>query len=130
MAALLVGHGLIHAMGPVEIWGVADLAELTGAPSVALAPTVVTVLAVVWLVALAVLVAAGWAEATRRRWWRPAAMVGVVVSQLVIIVVWGDAATGTIPNLLIVAGLLVTRRAPAPLGRSGAAQRPSTRTAS
>lgn len=113
IAVLLIGHGLIHAMGPAEIWGVADLPELTGAPSVDLDETAATVAAVAWLVALVVLVAAGWGILARRSWWRPAAIVGVIISQLVIIVWWDDAATGTIPNLLIATALLLTRPSPA-----------------
>lgn len=109
IAVLLIGHGLIHAMGPADMWGVADLPELTGTLSVDLGQTVV---AGAWLVALVVLVAAGWGILTRRSWWRPAAIVGVIISQLVIIVWWADAATGTIPNLLIVTALLATRRSP------------------
>lgn len=112
VAALLVVHGLIHAMGPVEIWGLADLPELTGTPSVSLGETVTTVVAGAWLVALVLLVAAGLAVATRRSWWRRAAVIGVVISQLVIIVWWGVAATGTIPNLLIIAALLATKSSP------------------
>jgi hypothetical protein len=113
IAFLLIGHGLIHAMGPAEMWGVADLPELTGTPSVDLGQTVATILAVTWLVALVVLVAAGWGILARRSWWRPAAIVGVIISQLVITIWWADAATGTIPNLLIVTALLATRSPPA-----------------
>jgi hypothetical protein len=113
IAVLLIGHGLIHAMGPAEIWGVANLPELTGTPSVDLGETAATVVAVAWLVALGVLVAAGWGILARRSWWRPAAIVGVIISQLVIVVWWADAATGTIPNLLILTALLVTRSPPA-----------------
>lgn len=113
IAVLLIGHGLIHAMGPAEVWGVAELPELTGTPSVDLGETVATVVAVAWLVALVVLVAAGWGILARRSWWRPTAIVGVIISQLVIIVWWGDAATGTIPNLLILTALLVGRSSPA-----------------
>ena len=112
IAVLLIGHGLIHAIGPVEMWGVADLAELTGTQSVDLGETVTTVAAVTWLVALVVLVAAGWGILARWSWWRPVAIVGVIISQLVIIVWWGDAATGTIPNLLIVIALLLTGPSP------------------
>jgi len=116
---LLVGHGVIHTMGRSRSAGLADLPKLTGAPAVDVAPAVTRVLASAWLVALAVLVAAGWGLATRRSWWRRTAVVGVVVSQLVIVGWWtiafqrlrrGDAATGTIPDLLIVSALALTRR--------------------
>lgn len=54
------------------------------------------------------LVTAGWDALTDAPWWRWLATVGVVVSQIAITTWWADAATGTIPNLLIVAGLIST----------------------
>lgn len=33
LAVLLIGHGVIHAVWPVEIWGPADLPALTGTPA-------------------------------------------------------------------------------------------------
>jgi len=107
---VLIGHGLIHGMGPVEIWGVADLDQLTGEPSFNVGAAATDLLAVAWLIALLVLIAAGGAVLARRDWWRTLAIVGVVVSQSVIVVWWDDAATGTIPNLLVITAVVVADR--------------------
>ena len=104
---LLIGHGLIHAMGPLDIWGIADMEELTGEPAIDIGSTATDVLAAVWLLALVVLVVSGLGVLARRAWWRRLAIIGVIGSQFVIIVWWGDAAAGTIPNLLVVVAVVL-----------------------
>ncbi len=56
---LLIGHALIHLMGPADIWGLADLEQLTGEPSIAVAGIEAEVLAILWLLPLTLLLAAG-----------------------------------------------------------------------
>lgn len=107
---LLVGHGLIHALGPLDIWGITDIETLTGEPIIDFGPSATDALAGVWLLALVLFVASGLAVLMRRGWWRPVAVVGVVVSQFVIILWWNDAAAGTIPNLLIMGAILYAPR--------------------
>lgn len=107
---LLIGHGLIHLMGPLEIWDIADIDQMTGDPTLAIGDTATNVVATLWLVAMVILIAAGVAVIARRPWWRTMAVVGVVISQMAIIIWWGDAATGTIPNLLIVAAVVLAGR--------------------
>lgn len=110
VAILLIGHGLIHALGPLDIWGITDIETLTGKPTIDFGPSATNVLAGVWLVALVLFGASGLAVLMRRGWWRPVAVAGVVVSQFVIILWWNDAAAGTIPNLLIVGAILYAPR--------------------
>lgn len=107
---LLLFHGLIHLLGPVEIWGIADLGELTGQPVIDLGQSVTNVLAGTWLLALFVLVGACIGVLVRRTWWKVWAVVGVVISQVVIVIWWDDAAEGTIPNLLVIAAVVLSRR--------------------
>lgn len=111
---LLIGHGLIHVLGPLEIWGLADIEALTGDPSIDIGWAAAEAIALAWLGAFVILVVAGVAMMARRPWWRVLAIVGVLVSQATIFVWWDDAATGTIVNLLIVAAVVLAR----PLGLS------------
>lgn len=63
-----------------------------------------------------------------KRWWPVVAGIGVVVSQAVIFIWWEDAATGTVPNLLVIAAVVLadrlglSSRPPAP--RTGASPQP------
>lgn len=110
VGSLLVFHGLIHLLGPVEIWAIADVEELTGQPVIDLGQSVADVLAGAWLLALIVLVGAGIGVLVRRTWWRVWAVVGVVISQVVIFIWWDDAATGTLPNLIVIAAVVLSKR--------------------
>lgn len=109
---LLIGHGLIHVLGPLEIWGLADIEALTGDPSIDIGSAATEAIALAWLGALVTLVVAGTAVVARRPWWRALAIVGVLLSQATIFVWWGDAATGTVVNILVLAAVVLAR----PLG--------------
>jgi hypothetical protein len=122
---LLIGHALIHLMGPVDIWGVADLEQLSGEPSIAVAAIPTEVLAIVWLLPLALLMAAGVAVLTRRAWWRPIALIGAASSQLAIMFWWDDASAGTIANLLVLAAVVLAPQLH--LAAGPGADRPGTR---
>ena len=114
---LLIGHALIHLMGPADIWGLADLEQLSGEPTIAMAGIETEVLAILWLLPLMLLLAAGVALLTMRSWWRPLALIGVVTSQLAIILWWEDASAGTIANLLVLAAVVLTPQLGLPAGR-------------
>lgn len=109
---LLIGHGLIHVLGPLEIWGLADVEALSGDPTVDLGSAAVQAFALAWLCALVTLGVAGIAVIARRPWWRALAIIGVVVSQVAIVAWWNDAAAGTVANVLIIATVMFAR----PLG--------------
>lgn len=108
---LLIGHGLIHVLGPLATWGLADIEALTGDPTIDMGAAT-DVVALAWLIALVMLVIAGAAVLARRTWWRTLAAIGVIVSQATIFMWWDDAAAGTAANLLVVAAVVFAR----PLG--------------
>lgn len=110
IGVLLIGHGLIHAMGPVEIWGLADVQGLSGNTTLLVSNTAVQALAVTWVGAMVVLVAAGIGALSGRSWWKGVALAGAILSQLVIAMWWGEAATGTVPNIIIAIAVLLGDR--------------------
>lgn len=102
MKWLLVGligiHGLIHFMGPMKAFGLAELPQLTQPISKGVG--------VVWLAAgVAMLVAAAMLVWAPRLWWM-AGLVAVVLSQTVIVTSWGDAQFGTVVNIVVLAAAL------------------------
>lgn len=103
---LMVGHGLIHGLGPIEIWGIADIKGFSGNTALAVSDITLQILALAWLVAMFVFVVVGFGLIAGKGWWQPWALAGAIVSQLVIAVWWTDAAAGTIPNLLIAAAAI------------------------
>jgi hypothetical protein len=116
---LLIGHALIHLMGPLDIWGLADLEQLSGEPTISVAGISTEVLAILWLLPLVLLAAAGVAVLTRRARWRPLALIGVVTSQLAIILWWEDASAGTIANVLVLAAVVLAPRLHLATGTGG-----------
>jgi hypothetical protein len=110
IGVLLIGHGLIHAMGPIEIWGIADVQGLSGNTTLAVSNIAVQALALAWLGAMILLVVAGIGALAGRSWWKRVALAGVILSQLLIAVWWSDAATGTIPNIIIAMAVMMANR--------------------
>lgn len=110
IGVMLIGHGLIHAMGPVEIWGLADVQGLSGNTVLAVSNTAVQALALTWVAAMIVLVVAGIGALSGRSWWKGVALAGAILSQLVIAMWWSDAATGTVPNTIIAISVLLGDR--------------------
>jgi len=110
IGVLLIGHGLIHAMGPVEIWGLADIQGMSGNTTLAVSNTGVQALALTWVGAMIVLVVAGIGALSGRPWWKGVALVGAILSQLVIAMWWSEAATGTVPNIIIAIAVVLGDR--------------------
>lgn len=98
---LLIGHGLIHGIGPIAIWGIADIEGFSGIAALAVSDTTLQILALASLVAMVILVAVGVGLIADKAWWQHWALAGAILSQLVIAIWWTDAAAGTIPNILI-----------------------------
>jgi uncharacterized membrane protein len=97
-------------MGPIQIWGLADIQGLSGSPALSVGATTTRILAVMWLGAMIVLLIAGLGALTGHSWWPLWALFGAILSQLVIAMWWSDAATGTIPNILIAAAAVWVER--------------------
>ncbi len=94
VVAVLVGHGLLHLLGVVKGFGVAEVAPLTepiGPGAGAL-----------WLLAaVLVLVSAGLIATGAPTWWWAVALCAAVVSQAAIGTSWTDAKAGTAANVLL-----------------------------
>lgn len=100
LVLLLLLHGLIHLIGFVKGIGWAEVKALE-------ATHIPFWQAILWLLATVLLIGAGTGLVLHNpMWWVPA-MLGVVVSQLLIFGAWGDAKWGTIPNLIIALPVLL-----------------------
>jgi hypothetical protein len=104
---LLALHGLIHLMGFVKEWKLAEIPALTGRTLVPLSAPVSRVLGAGWLVAAVALLAAAGALALGRDAWLGLALAGVALSQLLIVAWWHDARFGTIANVLLLGAVVI-----------------------
>jgi hypothetical protein len=116
VAILLALHGLIHLMGPVDFWEIADIGGI--APPDA-SDAVVATLGALWLVA-----AFGFIGGAALYWrgdsrWRPLVIVTAVLSFVIAGAVWQDAWAGMAADVLIVLaalpGRVYPRHAPVPV---------------
>lgn len=94
----VIGHGLIHLMGPAKAFGWAELPQLKQPIS--------KTMAIVWtLAAAAMLATAGSILIWPQGWWVVGAL-AVVFSQAAIVSAWSDAKYGTIANAALLVGVV------------------------
>lgn len=92
---LLLIHGMIHLMGFLKAFQLAEISELKLPIS--------RHVGVFWLITVLIfLVALGQYLLKNGYWWMPA-MAGILLSQVLVILFWQDAKFGTIANVLILA---------------------------
>lgn len=102
---IVVLHGLIHLLGFVKAFGLAEVPQLTGATTVALGPGWVRPIGALWLAAAALIVGAAVMLALGMDgWWRIGA-IGLVLSQALIVYAWRDARAGTLANVVLALGV-------------------------
>lgn len=95
---ILFLHGFIHLMGFIRAFQLAEIQQLHAPIS--------RVNGAFWLLAAVLFVSAGIALLLKSPFWFVLAFVGVLISQVLIIGVWGDARFGTVANLLILVGAI------------------------
>lgn len=94
-------HGLIHLLGFVEEWKLAQVKQLTGETLISLSGSLSKTLGILWLIACLFFIFSAATYLLRKEWWWMVAVVAIVVSQILIIIYWRDARFGTIVNIII-----------------------------
>ena len=98
-AGLLFVHGLIHLLGVVKAWRLAELPQLS--------QTISPMLGWLWLAASLLFCAAAICLVLYpRRWWVIAG-VAVVISTIAIVPSWADAKFGAIANAVVLVAVIV-----------------------
>lgn len=99
LGILMILHGLIHLMGFVKAFNLAELKEITQEIS--------RPIGLLWLAVMLLFTAAGVALMLKSACWWPITIASMVLSQVVIALHWKEAKWGTIANVLILAGLIL-----------------------
>lgn len=95
---LLLIHGLIHLMGFVKAFALAEIS--------ALILPITRTWGLLWMAAALMLVTAGVLWLLKLDSWWIAAGIGIILSQILVFIYWQDARFGTIPNLIILTVLV------------------------
>ncbi|RRR72652.1 MAG: hypothetical protein EI684_09910 [Candidatus Viridilinea halotolerans] len=93
-------HGLIHLLGFVKAFDLAQINELTQPIS--------RPFGMLWLLAALVLIVTAALFTLNNRWWWAVAIAGALLSQALIFTAWQDAKVGTGANLIILGVALLT----------------------
>lgn len=115
LSAVFTLHGLIHLLGFVAYWRLAEVNGLsygTGLLSGTLEVGGVgaRVFGLLWLVAAVGFVAAGVAVLLPRSWWRRLTFSTALLSLVITVLAWPDAWFGVLVNLTILAYMLLGER--------------------
>ena len=90
---LLFIHGIIHLLGFVKAYQLAEINQLTQSIS--------KPIGLLWLIALILFLAAAIQLISNHNLWWITALIALILSQVLIILVWQDAKFGTIANIII-----------------------------
>jgi len=90
---IILIHGLIHLLGFLKAFLLAELNEITNPVS--------KPMGLLWLLATLILVLAGVMIFLKNPLWWLIAIIGVLISQVLILIFWKDSLYGTLPNILI-----------------------------
>jgi len=99
LGILMILHGLVHLMGFVKAFGVAEITQLTldiSRPA-----------GLLWLTTAVLFTVAAIILLIGRSWWWLIAAAALVLSQLLIIMFWKDARFGTIANVVVLVGVIL-----------------------
>jgi hypothetical protein len=92
-------HGLIHFMGFAKAFGFGNINQLSQEIS--------KPIGLVWLLVALLFVLATVLSITQKDFWTYFAFIAAVLSQILIVYSWQDAKFGTIPNILILAVVII-----------------------
>lgn len=102
-AILIILHALLHLLGFVKEFKLAQVSQLSGDTLVQLSDVARHVAGALWMIAcLVFLVAAGQYLRGADSWWIWA-LAAVILSQVLIVLYWHDAKAGTVANIIILA---------------------------
>ncbi|NIJ52587.1 DUF6544 family protein [Dyadobacter arcticus] len=96
---VVILHGLIHSFGFIKAFGISDLKQLT--------QNISRPFGILWLFACILLVTAATMFAFRNTNWSWLGLIGIIISQTLIIYFWQDAKFGTIANMIILIGVII-----------------------
>lgn len=101
-------HGLIHLLGFVKEWNLAQMKQLTGRTIISLSSSLSKIVGILWLVACLLFITSVATYLLRKEWWWMIGGIAIVLSQILIFVYWKDAKFGTIANVIILLVIILS----------------------
>lgn len=98
LALVIILHGLIHLLGFVKAFKLAEIEQLSQPIS--------KVAGIFWLLSCLLMLASAILLLLNNGYWGMVAITAIVLSQVLILTCWKDAKAGTVANFLILLGWL------------------------
>lgn len=98
-ASIVIIHGLIHLMGFVKAYQLAEINQLT--------QTIPKPIGLLWLISTLIFSIVAVIFLLKNDWWWMIAVPALVLSQMLIIMYWKDAKFATIANVIILVGVVI-----------------------
>lgn len=105
-SGLIAIHGIIHLIGFAKEWNLAPVERFSGRTIVHFSDSGLKFMGILWLIACLMMISTSFLYFNRKEWFWIPAILGVVISQLLIILYWHDARWGTVMNLIILAVII------------------------
>lgn len=105
---ILALHGLINLMGFVNGFGIIEIKEFTNKTLFVINPIMMKIFGILWLISCLIFLITVIGLFINQEWWVITALVGIIISQILIIIWWNDAKFGTIANLIILITLVLS----------------------
>ncbi len=99
LGMLILLHGLIHLLGFVKAFDIAEVSQLS--------LPITKPLGLFWLIAALLFLISGALFFYKQTWWWMAILPAIIISQVLIIIYWQDAKAGTVLNIILLAGCLL-----------------------
>jgi hypothetical protein len=97
--SIIIIHGLIHLMGFVKAFQLAEINQLTQA--------IHKPVGLLWLITALLFIIMAAIFLLKKDWWWMMAVPALALSQLLVIMYWQDAKYGTIANVIILVGIII-----------------------
>ncbi|MBM4176164.1 MAG: hypothetical protein FJ213_08325 [Ignavibacteria bacterium] len=98
---IMLIHGLIHIIGFVKEFKLAEVSQLSGKTLFPLTTLSAKAAGLFWLISCLLFAISAGMYLFEKDWWWIFALAGILISQVLIIIYWQDAKFGTIANIII-----------------------------
>lgn len=104
---LILIHGLIHLLGFVKEFGLANVEQLKGKTLIAFSGSSAYAIGILWLLTAILFLLSGILFFIKKDWWWMIGAVTVLLSQSLIILYWQDAKFGTLANFIFLVAIIL-----------------------
>jgi hypothetical protein len=101
-STIIALHGIVHLIGFSKEWNLGPTGRRFSKTLIPFSENGSKVAGLLWLTACALMIAASYLYFQKKEWYWIPSLIGLVISQILIVLYWHDAKYGTIANIILV----------------------------